>query len=228
VIWGLLAAAIVVVAIGIGYVVLRPRSGSTAFSSASAGSTASTGSKIDAFAVSEPWRQHVQTAITARRRMGEVAAATRPGPIQDRLNDIATDVDRIVAKVWDIAVQGNQLAKADRRIANASSTNRLIALQAELAAADPDARDAIERSIASLEAVEGTSQRLGQQREAAANQLREMDTRLDELVARAAEVSTAGVEADSVDTLRSDMDALVIDLEALRQGLAETRGTATQ
>jgi hypothetical protein len=210
---------------GAGFALLRPRNNSSAVSAGDAGKSLR---GIDPFSVGEPWRQHVQAALSARRRMAEIIRASASGPIRDRLSDITTDVDRVVEQVWAIAVQGNTLAKADRRIDTDKTAAKLAELQQQLGGADLDARGPIEESIASLEATTQTGTRIAQQRESAAARLREMDIRLEELVARAAEVSTAGVEPDSVDTLRADMDALVVDLEGLRQGLDETRRTATQ
>ncbi len=222
--WVLLGALLATFAC-VGFVLLRPRSNSLA---ASVSGTSKSLSGIDPFSVGEPWRQHVQVAISARRRMGEIIASTPSGPIRDRLSDITRDVDRVVEQVWAIAVQGNTLAKADRRIDNNKTAAKLVELQQQLDGADPDARVAIEQSIASLEATNQSGARIAAQREGASNRLRDMDIRLEELVARAAEVSTAGVEPESIDTLRTDMDALVVDLEGLRQGLDETRRTATQ
>jgi hypothetical protein len=207
------------------FVLLRPHSNSAA---ESLGGTGKALRGIDPFSVGEPWRHHVQAALSARRRMGEIVASAAAGPIRDRLSDITVNIDRVVEQVWAIAVQGNTLAKADRRIDSSKANTRLIELQQQLDGADPDARAAIEASISSLEATSQTGGRVAQQRDAAATRLRDMDIRLEELVARAAEVSTTGVEPESVDTLRTDMDALVVDLEGLRQGLDETRRTATQ
>lgn len=214
---------LIVAAVAVGALVLRRRRAPS-----SIGSSLGATGRIDAFAVSEPWRRHVQAAVSAQRRMQEVVRSTSAGPIRDRLADITKDVDTVVAQVWTIAQQGHQLAKADRRIDTGKTQQQLIELQHQLSAADDDTRAMLERSISSLESTQQTSQRLASQRDSAAAELRSMDTRLEELVARAAEISVVGVGADSIETLRIDMDALTTDLEALRLGMEETRRTATE
>ncbi len=218
--WVLVGLVLAIVAVG-GFVFFRRPS-----TIGSVGPRLTT--SIDPFAVAEPWRRHVQAAVSAQRRMREVVASTSSGPIRDRLADITGDVDAIVAQVWTIAQQAHQLAKADRRIDTQKTQQQLIDLQQQLSTADDDTRAMLERSISSLESTSQTSDRIAIQRDSAAAELRSMDARLDELVARAAEISVAGVGAESIDNLRIDMDALTTDLEALRLGMEETRRIATE
>ncbi len=183
--------------------------------------------RIDAFTVNDPWRRHVQSALSARRRIGEVVAQTPKGPIKERLQDIAGDVDRVVAQVWGVAQEGHALSDANRQVNDAGVATKLGALQAQLDNSNEGTRESILRSIDSVKETAAASERIRERRDNASLRLKEMDVRLDELVARSAEVATAGVEAETIDTLRADMDALVVDLEGLRQGLDETRRTAT-
>jgi hypothetical protein len=183
--------------------------------------------RVDPFSIGDPWRRHAQGALAARRRLREVVASTATGPIKERLGDIAHDVDRAVATIWEIAQQGHLLSKADRKIGDTGSATKLAALEVQLPNASDAEADRLRRLVDSLRTTTETSSRLQQRRTQAAEQLREMDARLDELVAGATEIATLGVESDSVDTLRVEMDSLTVDLEGLRQGLEETRRTAT-
>jgi hypothetical protein len=56
-----------------------------------------------------------------------------------------------------------------------------------------------------------------------AEQLRLLDARLDEAVARAVELSLSG-DSGKLTGLDSDVDDLVAEMEALRQALEETGG----
>ena len=77
------------------------------------------------------------------------------------------------------------------------------------------------RLVESVERQLASADRLKQQSEQTAASLRLTQTRLDELVARAAEVRVGTFDTD---TYARDVDDLVIQLEALHQAVAETSG----
>jgi hypothetical protein len=62
--------------------------------------------------------------------------------------------------------------------------------------------------------------------EDARSQLRLLDARMGEAVVRALELSAQASVDASVSSLSTDVDGMVTDMEALRQALEETHGTA--
>ena len=82
--------------------------------------------------------------------------------------------------------------------------------------------EAAERTAEALQAQLDSAARMEAVVRQARDQLRVMDARLDELVARAVEVSvSAGDTTDPL--LAGDVDGLVQEMESLRQALEETR-----
>src|SRR6476659_1341812 len=86
---------------------------------------------IDPFAVNEPWRRFVQDALQAQGRLDEVLRHVRPGPLRDRLADIARRMDDGVGEVWVTAQQGQALRSARRRIDVPTLERRLDDARAE-------------------------------------------------------------------------------------------------
>ena len=79
---------------------------------------------------------------------------------------------------------------------------------------DPDAA-----AVQSVESQLASAERLRELSSSTAERLRLTQVRLDELVARAAEVSVGRTDTT---TYEHDVDNLVIELEGLRQAVAET------
>ena len=75
------------------------------------------------------------------------------------------------------------------------------------------------RAIASVECQLASADRLKRLSASTADRLRLTQARLDELVARAAEVSVGRTDSAAYE---HDVDNLVIELEGLRQAVAET------
>ena len=76
-----------------------------------------------------------------------------------------------------------------------------------------------------LEAQVASIQRLANVAEDASNKLRLLDARLDEIIARAVELSVTG--ATEVGGLDAEVESVVHELEALRQAMEDTRGAST-
>ena len=72
-----------------------------------------------------------------------------------------------------------------------------------------------------LDAQLESADRLARVASDARDRLRLLDARLDELVARAIELSVSE-DDDAVGTLGTDVDGLVTEMESLRQALEET------
>jgi chromosome segregation ATPase len=77
----------------------------------------------------------------------------------------------------------------------------------------------------SLEAQRATAQRLDRVISQAHSELRMLDARLDEAVARTLELSAHAAADDTVEGLSADVDGLVTEMESLRQALEETSGS---
>jgi hypothetical protein len=185
--------------------------------------------QLDPFALGEPWRHFVSGALRSRRALEATVARVGAGPLRDRLLGIAERLEHAVDESWAIAKRGDEIDDAVKRIDPVRLRSRLQTLrqqQAELSAQRSDAEalvsagdaDPVAQAIASVESQLGSADRLKELSAATADRLRLMEARLDELVARAAEVS---VGASDTNDYADDVDNLVVELEALRQAVAE-------
>jgi hypothetical protein len=182
-----------------------------------AGITAPSGSRtvIDPFALSEPWRRFVQHAQRARTALHDTLRGAADGPLKDRLVDVAERLDGAIEESWSIAKRGDEIDEAINRI----DPVRLRSQLATLRAAGDDAGDSTAAAVESVESQLASADRLKVLSVRTAERLRLTETRLDELVARAAEVSVGRTDSEAYE---HDVDNLVIELEALRQAVAET------
>lgn len=167
--------------------------------------------RVDPFTLQDPWRRSVQDALQARTRFRAAVGDTRDGPIRERLEDIARQVDRGVDEAWRVAKQGHALAQARRRI----DTRRV---ERELTAGP-----AVEGTADALRAQLDSAGRIDETIDDARGRLRLTNARLDEAAARAAELSLAAHDVGELQGLGADVDAVVTDLEALRLGLEEVQ-----
>jgi hypothetical protein len=180
--------------------------------------------RVDPFTLHEPWRRFVQEALQARTRFDQAVDRAPAGPLRDRLRDIAARVHTGVDECWQVARRGEALVEARRGI-NARDVERKLA-QVDRAADDPSAASVVQ----ALEAQRATHQRLGGVIERTQRELRLLDARLDEAVARALELAAhAGTDAGAtvgrgagVAGLGSDVEGVVSEMESLRQALDET------
>jgi len=179
------------------------------------------GPRIDPFTLQEPWRRFVQEALQARTRFHEAVGRAPAGPLRDHLGEIADRVETGVSECWLIAQRGEALVEARHGIDLADVERRLAATSGP-AGGDPS-RD---RVVEALEAQRDTAKRLDGVIDQARSQLRLLDARLDEAVARSLELSAHATAEASVAGLGSDVDDLVTEMEALRQALEETSAAA--
>jgi multidrug resistance efflux pump len=132
-----------------------------------------------------------------------------------------------VEESWLIAKRGETLVEARRGIDLAAVERRLAKVTDEAGPGSPAADDpALARVAESLEAQRATAQRLDRVISQAHSELRTLDARLDEAVARTLELS-AHATSDGAIELGSDVDTLVTEMEALRQALEETSRAAS-
>lgn len=172
--------------------------------------------KIDAFAVGEPWRQFVKGAQRSASRLSETVAATREGPLRDRMDAVATKLDHGLDETFRIAQRGDEIDAAVQRLDPTALRSKLATLEIQRSTSPSQQIDA---AVTSVEAQLESTARLKEQSTKTANTLRLTQTRLDELVARAAEVSVGSGDTDAYE---HDVDDLVVELEALRLAVEET------
>jgi hypothetical protein len=172
---------------------------------------------IDAFTLSEPWRQLMQRAQGSQRKLRDTIASVPGGPLRQQLDDISAQLEHAVAEAYRIANAGDDIDDVVRRLDPPTLRSRLGTAERR-SAAQPSAENAA--AVASIKEQLESAERLKQQSEQAAATLRLNQAQLDGLVARAAEVR--GGSADS-DAYKAEVDELVVRLEALRQAVEETR-----
>lgn len=167
--------------------------------------------RIDPFTVQEPWRQFVQGAQRSASKLKQTIDGVDDGPLKDRMLRIGDKLDHGLDETWQIARRGHEIDEAVTRLDPTSLRAKLSTLEQQ-----PDSEHAAESVRSQLSSVD----RLKAQSTKTANTLRLAQTRLDELVARAAEVS---IGAGDTDTYEHDVEDLVVELEGLRLAVEETR-----
>lgn len=182
--------------------------------------------RIDPFTLNEPWRRFVQSSVQAQTRFDQAVHNAERGPLRDRLGEIAGRVDDAVRESWRIARQGQVLADAGSQIDMAGVQRQLAEVQGN-AGASWAAGSSLERTAAALEAQLASGTRLAKVTAEAQDRLRLLNARLDEMVARAIELSVDANKVDDLGGLGSDVDTLVDELEALRLAMDETDGLGT-
>ena len=174
--------------------------------------------QIDPFTLSEPWRQMVQGAQRARGHLHETVSGTSAGPIRDRLDGIVGKLDQALAECWAIARRGDEIDGAIKRLDPTALRSKLDTLRTK--AQDGIPSDDLAAAITSVEGQLASADRLKELSAQTAGRLRLTQTRLDELVARTAEVS---IGASDTDAYAHDVDDLVIEIEAMRLAVEDTR-----
>ena len=184
--------------------------------------------RIDPFRLSEPWRLFVKDALAAQTRFDRTVERMTPGPLQDRLRDVAARLTDGVHECWHIACQGNELQNAYQQLDVQSVQTELKQLEAEKGASrgDADHVASIDRAIAAVRSQLSSAKRIGDVAKDASDRLRVLNAQLDEAVARAVELSVHADSVGDVAPLGADVDSLVSELESLRQGLEESGGAA--
>ncbi len=170
--------------------------------------------QIDPYALSDPWRSYVLGAQAAQGRFDRTVKAVQSGPLRDRLNEVASRFEDASSECWRIARRGHDIDGALRNLDLAETARDLA--QARTLPATPTNQ----ATVASFEAQMASGKRMTDVSQDAQSRLRLLDARMDELVARVAELSVSA--GDDLGGLDSDVDGLVTEMEALRQALEET------
>ncbi len=174
--------------------------------------------RIDPFALNEPWRFFVRDALQARNRFRSTIETLDDGPIADRLRAMGAQIDAGVEESWRIARRGQAIADSRRTIKRDKVERQIAELEAEGADASTD------RRLESLESQLASSNRLGDVLADAERRLKILDTRLEQSVTRAIDVSASLGDDLALSTVEEDMTFLVDELEALREALDDTEG----
>ena len=169
---------------------------------------------IDPRMLREPWRQFVVEALDARRRYDRAVSTARAGPLRERLAEIGERISTGVDECWRIARRGQELEQALGQLEDPRRVHQRLE--------EARRRGADQRLTAALQAQIDSTQRIVRVAADTRDQLRLLDARLDEAVARAVELSLNADDAAALGGLGSDVDAVVGDMEALRQALEET------
>jgi hypothetical protein len=167
--------------------------------------------RIDPFTVQEPWRQFVQGAQGAAVKLQLTIDAASDGPVKDRLQAVREKLEHGMDETWRIARRGHEIDQAVHRLDPTALRSKLDTLQQQ---------DEADAAIASVESQLASVDRLKEQSTRTSNRLRLAQTRVDELVARAAEVS---IGAGDTDAYEHDVEDLIVELEGLRLAVEETR-----
>jgi hypothetical protein len=180
--------------------------------------------RIDPFAVQEPWRRFVSDAQASRRRFDEAVRSMDKGPLRSRLEEIGARLDDGLQETWRVARRGHNLRSARSHIDVASVGRELAEAQAR-ARGSTDPRAAA--TVAALQAQLDSARRMDAVVEDTITNLRLLDARLDEAVARAVELSLGAGDVSAAGGLQGDVDQLVEEMEALRVALDDAGPTAS-
>lgn len=179
------------------------------------------GEKIDPYTLSDPWRRFVQDALQAQESFQRAVRAARPGPLRERLVEVGDRIGDGVQECWRVAQRGQAMGDARKQMDTAGA-ERDLAEMVQQAPGPWGADSATQRTIDALNAQLASAKRMESQIVDTRDQLRLLNARLDEAVARAIELSaTRPGEVADLTRLGNDVDTVVADMEALRQGLEE-------
>ena len=173
--------------------------------------------RVNVNSLREPWRGFVVDAMAAKERYRRSVATMDEGSLRNHLDVVGQRIDRGVEEAQQIAKRGQQIDEALASIDVAACRQELAELRRS-----GETGVAADRTAEALQAQLDSAARMEAVTRQAKDQLRVMDARLGELVARAAEVSvSAGDTTDPL--LAGDIDGLVKEMESLRVALDETR-----
>lgn len=178
--------------------------------------------KVDPSALSEPWRGFVKEALEAAALFESTVKRIQPGPLHDRLAEIAERVRSGVDETWRIARAGESLCGARNRIDVADITRQLTELGDTTG---QDSSGSRSQTMAALDAQLATATRMDKVIVDTRDRLRLIDAKRDEAVTRVIELSARSgddVEAPGLTSLDEQVDSLVDEMDALRQALDET------
>ena len=177
--------------------------------------------RIEPQSLPEPWRGFVRKALAARNRFDKAVDTTEPGPLRDRLAEMADRVSVGATECWKIARRAAALDAAVAELDARGIRAQLDQCESELRR-DPD-RSQLAATAEALRRQLASATRLADVVDDARDRLRRLDAELDEAVARALELSLGSGDAGALAPVGSTVDGVVGELESLRQALEESR-----
>ncbi len=175
---------------------------------------------IDPAAVREPWRTFVRQAVSARDRFDRAVRDAEPGPLRDRLSEMAARVSVGATECWRVAKRANALDAAVAELDTDAIRGQLDRCEQELARS-PERSELVATSMALRNQLE-SADRLAKVAAGARDRLARIDAQLNEAMARAMELSLQTGESGDLDPLGSAVNDVVGELESLRQALEES------
>ena len=177
--------------------------------------------RIEPSTLAEPWRTFVREAVAARDRFNRAVADTDPGPLRDRLSEMAARVSVGATECWRVAKRGSALDAAVAELDVDAIRAQLQRCQQEVARS-PERSELVATEKALRNQLE-SAERLRRVAAGARDRLARIDAQLDEAVARALELSLQTGDTGDLGPLGSAVDDVVGELESLRQALEESR-----
>ena len=131
--------------------------------------------------------------------------------------------DETIVESWRVAQRGDTIDETIRRLDPTRLRSDLAVLEGQRDTSPPSADEltapsGVDTAIESLQSQLATSERLKALSAQTVDRLRTTNARIDELVARAAEVS---VGSKPVDDYSHDVDSLVIEMQAMSAAIAD-------
>jgi hypothetical protein len=180
---------------------------------------------IDPYAVPDPWRRFVRESLTAQSKFGETVARCPPGPLKDRLGDVARRIDDGVRESWRIAHMGAALDAALAGLDPDGTSRELRRVQEQRTHPATPSSDALDATEAALAARLQSARRIQAGAQQATDRLRVLTAQLNEAVASAVELTMATGDPRAVAPVAGQVETAVSEIEALRQGLEEASET---
>ena len=165
----------------------------------------------DLTGVGESYRAPVERAHRSRTQFRDVEQTVRPGPLRDRLAELAARVDAGVVAIVETARRATQL----ERVVGGLDPERVTAelKHARRTGADPQIVDALGAQFVSI-------QRLMNSLDMLRDRLPVLESRLGTAVAHAAELALTS-SGPAVVRVEDELAAVVVELEALARATAE-------
>ena len=178
---------------------------------------------IDPYAVPDPWRRFVRESLTAQAKFDQAVARCQPGPLRDRLQEVALRVHDGVRECWRVAHLGAALDAALAGLDLERTSGELRRLQETRG---PGSVGSAEQSVDATEAALAAQLQAGRRVQAAeqraTDRLRVLTAQLNAAVASAVELSLDASDPAAASELAGSVNSVVGEIESLRQALEET------
>lgn len=182
---------------------------------------ATSGPRIDPFAVQEPWRHSVIDALQAKVRFEQATRSFAAGPLRDAVERVGGQVGDAVEQCWEVAQQGDLVARARSNIDEKAIAREMHRLQATIADRTPSETQV--RTLEALQSQADSAERLDRLLSETTERLDLLNARLDQSVTQAIELSVSNRAGDA-EAIGADVGRIVDELETLRLAMADVQG----